>query len=70
MSIASVVLRGFGNGTVIGSIGEIVVRGYSIGEELSVWTKQTDATTSWAAQTDETTTWSAQTDESTTWTTQ
>ncbi len=30
MSIASVVLRGYGNGTVIGAIALVVVRGYTL----------------------------------------
>lgn len=34
MSIASVVLGGFGNGTVSGSIALVVTRGYAIGEEV------------------------------------
>jgi hypothetical protein len=33
MSIASIVLGGFGNGTVAGTIALVVTRGYTIGEE-------------------------------------
>lgn len=36
MSIASIVLGGFGNGTVSGSIALVVTRGYVSGEDLSV----------------------------------
>ena len=31
MSIASVVLRGYGNGTVVGSVSGVVLRGYTVG---------------------------------------
>ena len=34
MSIALVVTAGFGNGTLTGSIADVVTRGYSIGEEV------------------------------------
>lgn len=34
MSIAAVVLRGYGNGTVTGTIPEVVTRGYTIGVAL------------------------------------
>jgi len=36
MSIASVILRGFGNGTVSGSISGVILRGYTLGEEVAV----------------------------------
>lgn len=36
MSIALVVTRGFGNGTLVGSIADIVTRGYRIGEAIVV----------------------------------
>ena len=34
MSVAARVFRGYGNGTVIGSVGERVHRGYSVGAEV------------------------------------
>ena len=70
MSIALVVTRGFGNGTLSGTIKDAVTSGYSIGEEASVWTKQIDSVTSWSSQTDATNTWSSQADTTTTWTKQ
>lgn len=36
MSIALVVTRGYGNGTLTGSIKDVTLRGYDIGEELAV----------------------------------
>ena len=35
MSIALVVTRGFGNGTLTGAIKEVVTRGYTIGSALA-----------------------------------
>lgn len=70
MSIALVVTSGFGNGTLTGSVSDVTLRGYSIGEELSVWTEQTDETTSWSVQADSSTTWTVQADSSTTWSVQ
>lgn len=34
MSIASVILRGFGNGTVTGSTSGVILRGYTIAESV------------------------------------
>ena len=70
MSIALVVTRGFGNGTFNGTIKDVVLRGYSIGEDPPIWTKQANAAASWAAQADSVTTWAGQADSSTTWTPQ
>ena len=36
MSIALVVTAGFGNGTLTGSIADVVTRGYTIGEAVSI----------------------------------
>jgi hypothetical protein len=36
MSIASVILRGFGNGTVSGSTSGVILRGYTQGEAVDV----------------------------------
>lgn len=36
MSIRGVVLRGFGNGTFTGTIGEVVTRGYSISTFIGI----------------------------------
>jgi hypothetical protein len=36
MSIASLVTRGFGNGSFVGTIAEIVTMGYSIGVQIDV----------------------------------
>lgn len=70
MSIALVVTRGYGNGTLSGTIKDVVTRGYTIGEEPPIWTEQTGSVTTWAAQTDNTDTWTDQSDSSTTWTNQ
>jgi len=70
MSIALVVTGGFGNGTLTGSIANVITRGYSIGIALSLWTTQADSVTAWSSQADETTTWTGQADENTIWTVQ
>lgn len=36
MSIALVVTRGFGNGTLAGDVNDVVTRGYTIGEAAAV----------------------------------
>lgn len=38
MAIANIVLQGFGNGTVEGSIASIVTRGYDLGEPVELTT--------------------------------
>lgn len=35
MSIRTVVTRGFGNGTFVGTIADVALRGYSIGEDVT-----------------------------------
>lgn len=36
MSIGLVVTAGFGNGTLVGSIADVMTRGYTIGEEVAL----------------------------------
>ncbi len=67
MSVASLVTRGFSNGTFIGSIPELVTMGYTIGENI-VWTMQDPTTTSWAVQSKVASTWVTQSNTATTWT--
>ena len=70
MSIALVVTAGFGNGTLTGSVSDVVTSGYSVGAELSVWTLKADEVTIWSDQVDSVTTWSDQVDSVTIWTVQ
>lgn len=70
MSIALVVTRGYGNGTLIGTIPFVVTRGYSISAEVVIWTVQPNDETSYNIQADDTTTWVEQTDDSSPWTEQ
>ena len=70
MSIALIVTRGYGNGTLTGSIKDVVTRGYTIGVEENIWTEQPDQTTTWSKQTDQTATWTKQTDQTIVWTKQ
>ena len=45
MSIALIVTRGFGNGTLIGTIKDVVTRGYSIGSAIIPWPTDIDDAT-------------------------
>ena len=60
MSIALIVTHGFGNGTLTGSIKDVVTDGYTIGAALATWTVQTNDATTWTEETDDTTTWTVQ----------
>jgi hypothetical protein len=68
MTIANVVTRGFGNGTLTGTIPFAVTMGYSIGEDLGPWTDKAAVTTNWANQTQVSTTWADQAETNTIWT--
>lgn len=41
MSIRLIVTRGFGNGTFLGTIKDVVTRGYSIGADIAVPLRRT-----------------------------
>jgi len=47
MSIALVVTRGFGNGTLIGTIPFVVTAGYDAGEKKTIWTNKEPTVTIW-----------------------
>lgn len=67
MSIALVVTRGFGNGTLVGTIPFAVTAGYSIAEDLGPWTVQPPLSSTWADQADAAGVWTPQTDDTATW---
>jgi hypothetical protein len=60
VSIALVTTRGYGNGTLIGTISDVVTRGYTIGESAGVWTVEPNTATTWTEQVNETTIWTVE----------
>lgn len=62
-----IVTRGFGNGTLTGSVAKIVTAGYNIAEDLT-WTIQNPVTTTWTEQAKVVTSWTDKTNATTTWT--
>lgn len=67
MPIALVVTRGFGNGTLTGSISDVVLAGYGIGEFSAIWTKQPNAVTDYTPQADAVDSFTPIADETATW---
>ncbi len=57
MSIASLVTRGYSNGSFIGSIAEIVTMGYSVGEDTAIWTDKPAVDTEWGDKIEVSTIW-------------
>jgi len=57
VSIAKLVTTGFSNGSLVGTIPDLVTMGYTIGEEASIWTDKTEVATSWTDQPKESTIW-------------
>ena len=59
MAIATVITRGYGNGTFSGTIPLVVTRGYTIGEEIdiSVWIKLSDSAITWTKVSDNSDNW-------------
>lgn len=68
MSIASLVTRGFSNGSFIGSISELVIMGYDIGDEASIWTDKQNSSTPWGDKLPVDTSWGFNAKASTIWT--
>ena len=68
MSIALVVTGGFGNGTLVTTIKDVTLRGFSIGVAVDVWTEITAATSSWSEITPSSDSWTEITPSSDVWT--
>ena len=66
--IATVVTRGYGNGTFNGTIPLVATRGYAVGAELELWTVQTPSIDNWSVQSASSDTWTIQTPSTDTWT--
>ncbi len=60
MSVASRVFKGYGNGTVEGTVADRVHKGYSVGEDTILWKDQPDEVTSWADQAESVDVWTDQ----------
>lgn len=50
MSIATIITRGIGSESITTSVSGLLLAGYSIGEEISVWTVIANETTTWTIQ--------------------
>ena len=48
MSVSNIITRGFGNGSLIGSIAHTVTMGFDIAEVISPWTDKGEAVTIWS----------------------
>ncbi len=64
MAIADVITGGYGSW---GSIADIVLDGFSIGEPPGLWVGIQSASGTWSAQQDSSGTWNNQQDASSTW---
>lgn len=60
MSIALVTTRGYGNGTLTGTIGDVTTRGYTVGPDAAVWTVEANTTTTWTEESNESTVWTVE----------
>lgn len=61
MSIAKLVTTGFSNGSLVGTIPDLVTMGYTIGEAAGIWTDKTKVSTSWSDNVKVTTVWTDKT---------
>lgn len=58
MAIRTVVTRGYGNGTFLGTIALVVMRGFIAGAALETWADSASASGSWSDSAVDTGVWS------------
>ena len=68
MSVALRVTRGFGNSSIVGSVADIVTRGYTIGDEASIWTEIAYNAGNWTEESDNSNIWTDVSDNTNVWT--